>query len=240
VKVLSSRIALALTLGFAGSGVAMADTVLNLGDTVTASGPVTAQTFTVTPTGNPSNGTISPTIMYNLGNSFNETGGVTTSADFNTSAANGNFANGTGGPWNFQDDYYFSTTGATIQTAVISGGLSNVQDLQVRLILAAGNTPVTPSNPLLGPPPASGTTLVDSWQTFNLPGGGSFNETLPTGFAAGSYLLQVRGEAVGNTPSSYSGTIAFTPVPLPPSLWLMLCGFGSLVTVARRRRVLPA
>jgi hypothetical protein len=237
MKALSSRVALVLILGFTGSGVAMADT-LYLGDTVTATGPASGQTYTVASTGNPSNGTISPTVTYDVGNSFDESGGVTTGSDFNTNPAYGIYASSTGGPWNFQDDYYFSTTGATIQTAVISGGLSNVEDLQVRLILAAGNTPVTPTNPLLGPPPAGG-TVVDSWQTFSLPGGGSFNETLPTGFAAGTYILQVRGEAEGDTAASYSGTIAFTPVPLPASIWLMLSGFGGLAALARRRRIVP-
>src|SRR6201999_3122789 len=113
-------------LGLSVSTAALADSVFYVGDTVTATGTGGSQTLNVLTTSNPSNGTVSPTISYTLGNSFNESGGVTTGADFNLS--------GTGGPWNFQDDFYFATSGATIQTAVISNLFSNVSDLQVRLI----------------------------------------------------------------------------------------------------------
>jgi hypothetical protein len=185
---------------------------------VTATGTGASQTLNViTPSpANPSNGTVSPTISYTLGNSFNESGGVMTGSPFNLS----------GGPWNFQDDFYFSTTGATIQTAVISNLFSNVSDLQVRLIQAAGNGP-----PTIGTP--AGTTLVDSWQTFNLGGGGSYNETLPTGFAAGAYILQIRGEA--GSSASYGGSISFTPVPLPAAVWLLVSGLGVMSAFRRTR-----
>ncbi len=124
-----------------------------------------------------------------------------------------------------------------MQTAVISGSLSNVSDLQVRLLEVTSGSAPTAANPWLGA--VSGMTLVDSWQTFNLPGGGSFNETLPTGFPASApgteYVLQVRGEAVGNQAASYSGTVAFQTVPLPASGWLLLGALGTLGLGVRRR-----
>jgi hypothetical protein len=191
-----------------------------VGDTVTATGTGAGQTLIVTPLTPPANnGDISPTISYSLGDSFNESGAVTTGTNFSIS--------GTGGPWNFQDDFYFSTTGATIQTAVISNLFSNISDLQVRLIQAAGNPAPTIGTPV-------GATLVDSWQTFDLGLGGSYNETLPTGFAAGAYVLQIRGEAGAD--SSYGGSISFAPVPLPASVWLMLSGIGGLIAIAHRRK----
>jgi len=207
-------------VGLSVSAAALADSVFYLGDTVTVTGTGGSQTLNViTPSpANPSNGTVTPTISYTLGNSFNESGGVTTGSDFNLS--------GTGGPWNFQDDFYFSTTGATIQTAVISNLFSNVSDLQVRLIQAAGNGAPTIGNP-------AGSTLVDSWQSFNLGAGGSYNETLPTGFAAGNYIMQIRGEA--GSSASYSGTISFTPVPLPAAAWLLVSGLGALAAFRRTR-----
>lgn len=208
------------TVGLSVSAAALPANVFYVGDTVTATGTGGSQTLNViTPSpSNPSNGTVSPTISYILGNSFNESGGVATGSDFNLS--------GTGGPWNFQDDFYFATTGATVQTAVISNLFSNVSDLQVRLIQAAGNGAPTIGNP-------AGGTLVDSWQSFNLGTGGSYNETLPTGFAAGDYIMQIRGEA--GSSASYSGTISFTPVPLPAAAWLMLSGLSVLIAFRRAR-----
>jgi len=217
-RVFGWRAAFWAMLGLSISTAALPDSVFYVGDTVTATGTGAGQTLNVFTTSNPSNGTVSPTVSYSLGNSFNESGGVTTGSDFNLS--------GTGGPWNFQDDFYFATTGATIQTAVISNLLSNVSDLQVRLIPAAGNGP-----PTIGSP--AGGTLVDSWQSFNLGAGGSYNETLPTGFAAGDYILQIRGEAGAS--ASYSGTISFTPVPLPAAVWLLISGLGPLALGAFRR-----
>lgn len=206
--------------GLSISAAALPANVFYLGDTVTATGTGGSQALNViTPSpANPANGDVSPTVSYTLGNSFNESGGVTTGSDFNLS--------GTGAPWNFQDDFYFSTTGATIQTAVISNLFSNVTDLQVRLIQAAGNGAPTIGNP-------AGGTLVDSWQSFNLGGGGSYNETLPTGFAAGNYIMQIRGEA--GSSASYSGTISFTPVPLPAAAWLLVSGLGALGAFRRAR-----
>jgi hypothetical protein len=92
-------------------------------DTITYNG----STYSLLPSGLPSNGTISPTISYSIGNAFNGGGQMATGADFSNSVATG-----PGGPWNFQDDYYFSTTGATVQTAVISTALNAVSNLQVR------------------------------------------------------------------------------------------------------------
>jgi hypothetical protein len=208
-------------VGLSVSTAALSDSVFYLGDTITATGTGAGQTLnTITPSpANPSNGTISPTVSYTLGNSFNESGGVTTGSNFNLS----------GGPWNFQDDFYFSTTGATIQTVVISNLFANVSGLQVRLIQAAGNGP-----PTIGPP--SGGTLVDSWQSFNLGSGGSYNETLPTGFAAGSYIMQIRGEA--GSAASYSGTISFTPVPVPAAAGLLLSGLGVIWVFRSGRKIM--
>jgi hypothetical protein len=228
-------------VGLSGTASSVADAILGLGDTVTATGTGAGQTYTVTGT-NGDNGTISPTVTYDFGNFFNQTvGGVTyqnTGADFNLYPAYAQGANGSGGPWNFQDSYFFETTGATIQTAVISGGLSNVNDLQVRLIQISTGTAPSSATPWLGP--VSGVTVVDSWQTVNIPGFGSFNETLPTGFAASApgtqYVLQVRGEAVGDTAASYAGTIGFAAVPLPASIWLLLGALGGVSLLSRGRR----
>jgi hypothetical protein len=224
---------------------------LNVGDTVTATGAGSGQSYNVITSpysGNPPNGTISPTSTYDLGNSFNETiDGITyaaTGTDFNLyptypTGANCSPSGSCGNPWNFQDDYYFSLSpGATVQASLIANSMSNIEDLQVRLIYAAGNT-VTPTNPVLGPP-ASGTVL-NAWQTVNL-GGGSINLTMPAQASSSNYILQVRGENESSDGSalaaSYGGTISFQPeaVPLPAALPLLLSGLIALGWLVGTRR----
>jgi hypothetical protein len=215
-------------LGVAAGGLASAAT-LDLTDTVTATGTGAGQTYTVTPSGLPGNAIISPTTTFNLGNTLNLSSSNT---NFNLDPPYSLGANGSGGPWNFQDDYAFSTTGATVQSALITL-TSTLSDLQARLIYAAGNT-ATSADPILGPPP--GGTVVDSWQTLTL-GGTSITDTLATPFAPGSYILQVRGEATPGGSSSYGGAISFTAVPVPAALPLLLSGVAALGVLGRRRKI---
>jgi hypothetical protein len=234
-----TTIALTLTtliLGGLAAGTAGAAS-LSVGDTVTATGTGSGQSYNLITSpyaGAPANGTISPTSTFSLGNSFNQTSGGTTyaatGADFNGNAT------GTGGPWNFQDDYYFALNpGASVQAALISNSQSNITDLQVRLIYAAGNT-VTSGNPVLGAP--AGGTLLDAWQTLNL-GGGSVNFTMPAVADPSDYILQVRGEVAPSggpgLAGSYGGSVSFSPVPLPAGLLLLLSGLGGLCLIVGRR-----
>jgi PEP-CTERM motif len=114
-----------------------------------------------------------------------------------------------------------------------------VSDLQVRII--ALNDPTT-GNPfdvtsaasagaLLG---AGGVvTIENGWVNFAAPPAGvDFTATMLNSIAAGNYVLQIRGEAA--TGSTYSGTITFTPVPLPGTLIMLLSGLGLLGAALRR------
>lgn len=231
------KLALMAAIGLLGSEVAWSGTVLFVGDTITATGTGASQVLNVGTTGDTNAAFAAPT-SFNIGDSFNTTGttmnGVappTTNADFNLYPAYANGANvpaGYTGPtsWNFQDDFYFTITGsAQVSEATISGLFSNISDLEARIIPATGN-----SAPVLGPPTGK---AIDGWVTANLPGGGSYQMILPNAIPAGSYILQVRGEATDGTASSYSGTIGF--VPLPASVWLMLSGLGGLALLGRRK-----
>jgi len=215
---------------------ALADFVVT--DTITNTGTVASPTYLVTPVNSPTaNGTISPTtstISFNLGNSFNGSNVTHTGADFAHADVDptNKFPSDA---WNFQDDYFFSTGGATVQTAVISGTLSGVSFLQARIIYQGGNP-----SPTLGAP--AGGTVIDSWQdySFSTIGGVVFyNISLPKAIPNGDYVLQIRGEATpgGASASSYGGTIAFTPtpVPLPAVLPLLLSGLGLLGGIGRKR-----
>jgi hypothetical protein len=221
-------------LGTLAGGPAFAATVLNVTDTVTNTGSVGTPTYTVTPVG-PANSTISPTTTLTLGDAFNGSGQVATPANFGVAAT------GSGGPWNFQDDFNFATSGgSTIYTATIAlptvtagGTTTGLTDLQARIIYGVFNGSPVNGPPTLGPP--AGGTLVDSWQTLNLGPNGSYTVTMPTGFAAGSYILQIRGEAAA-AGGAYGGTIGFTAVPLPAALPLLLSGLGLMGSLARRKR----
>jgi hypothetical protein len=138
-------------------------------------------------------------------------------------------ASGSDSGWNFYDDYFFTTTSATSNNATVISNFSmdSISSLQVRIFSANGN-PV----PTLGIPSGG---AVDAWTAPLLGSNGSYSILLPTGFAAGTYDLQVRGEAIG-TDASYGGTLQVTPVPLPAGLPLLLSGLGLLGGIARRRR----
>jgi hypothetical protein len=199
------------------------DTVTNVSGTPTA-----------TSTGFADNGPVSTTISYSLGDAFGS-GQTGLGSHFTTTQTNGQLAPGSTAPdsgWNFYDDYRFSISppGTTSNTAVIT--LNNpagpaVSNLEVRLFSTAGGVNGAPT---IGT--VVGGTIVDVWST-PFPGG-SFVYTLPKGFAAGTYDLQIRGLAAAG--SSYGGNINFTPVPLPAALPLLLSGLGLAAGASRRRR----
>jgi hypothetical protein len=212
---------------------AVASSTLNLTDTVTATGTGNGQTYNVYYSGLAANGTITPTNTFSIGDSFNGTNLATghpytpTGADFKISSTAPSI-------WNFQDDYAFTTSGATVQSVVIGlptyGGIG-LDDLQARIIYAAGN-----GAPTLGAP--AGGTLVDSWQSVS-GSAGLYNITMPTGIAGGSYILQIRGEAASGG-GSYGGALSFTAVPLPAAMPLLLSSIAGIGVFARRRRLVLA
>lgn len=199
-------------------GLAAADTVLNLGDTVTATGAGASQVLNVSNTGL-SNPLISPTISFSFGDAFNGSGQLATGSDFNLA----------GGSWNFQDDYTFSTTGSTVTTAGIAvpgqPGAS-LTGLQARIIMANGNPAPTIGAPVGG-------TIVDQWVTLTAGNTSYFSLGAGQLTPGTTYVLQIRGEATGA--AGYGGSIAFTPVPLPAALPLLLSGLGLVGRFARRR-----
>lgn len=179
--------------------------------------------------------TVPPSSSFAFANSFNQSGGISTGSNF------GNSATGAGGPWNFQDNILFSTTTADVQVQAIAS-LTAVSDLQVRVISitnpATGNpwdiTNVANIPSLLGG--SSVVTIENGWTNFVVaPLGVDYTATMAKPLAAGSYILQIRGEAAAG--SSYSGTADFSSVPLPSSWIMLLSGVGMLVLGRRQRTV---
>ena len=171
--------------------------------------------------------TVPPSASFGFTDSFNQSGNVSTGSNLGASATGG------GGPWNFQDNILFDSTGAAVQ-AQASAIFSNVSNLQIRIISLDNPATGTPfditsaanASALLNGP--SVVTVENGWTTFLVGGNGDYTATMLSAVSAGDYILQVRGEATPGTASSYSGTIDFTPVPLPNSLMMMLSGLGLL------------
>ncbi len=209
---------------------AAATTQLNLTDSVFNLGTPTTANYQATLSGLAANAPITGDASLGIADGFNGATGsgianLNTSADFDA-IANGSCVANCGGPWNFQDDYLFSTTAAIGQIAAISLGTvtGGLTDLQVRLITSANGVP-TVGSPIGG-------TVINGWTTLNFVGG-SYVATMKNPVPAGAYYLQVRGEAVG--PSSYGGTVMLTAVPLPGTLPMLVGGLALVAGVIRRR-----
>lgn len=189
-------------------------------------------------TGSAPNGPVSSQISYTIGNAFGP-GQTLLGNHFSSSQTGNQTAPGSTAPdsgWNFYDDYQFSISppGSISNTAVIAINTplqAAVSNLEVRLFSTQGGSNGAPT---LGAP--QGGSIVDAWSTA-FPGG-SFVYTLPKGFSAGSYDLQIRGLATDG--SGYGGTIYFSPVPLPAALPLLLGGLVVVAGVRRRREQTPA
>jgi hypothetical protein len=207
-------------------------TTLCLSDTITNTGSVASPSNLATSAGNPTNGPFSGAISLTVeGNQFGGSGELSVGADFSTTQTVQQAAGATGSDsgWNFYDDYFFTTTAATSNNATVISNFSmdSISSLQIRIFNANGNPA-----PTLGIPSGG---VVDAWTAPLLGSNGSYSILLPTGFAAGNYDLQVRGEAIG-TDASYGGTLQVNPVPLPAGLPLLLSGLGLLGGMVRRRR----
>ncbi len=142
----------------------------------------------------------------------------------------------TGKNYNFYDDYEFTVASSTIDAVSSTIKLQNlleVDNLQMRIYTAAGNSP-----PVLG---GSVAGLQAAWSTaVNFPAGsesGEISALSDVMLGAGTYVLEVRGDVVGTAGGSYSGNLNLAPVPLPAALPLLLSGLGVLGGLVRKRFV---
>lgn len=182
------------------------------------------------------NVTAAPT-TYTFADTFNQTSGTSTFSDFGA-AAYTPAAKCPGNPnclgatpfltWNFQDNYDFTTpiSGPQVQGAVLSfsvpgvpGGIG-VQNIEARII--AFDPTKQGAAQLIG---SDAVTIVDGWQSAVTSGSVNlYTATLNSKTLAANteYVLQIRGEALNA--GSYTGSVTFTPVPLPASVVLLLSG----------------
>jgi len=191
--------------------------------------------------------TVGPT-TYDVRDTFNQIQSISTLSDFGTKAYGACpgpncLSNNPVSDWNFQDNYDFTTPslgaraqGAALSFAVPTFGVG-LTNLQARIVTFVSDT----ENNANGTAMVGGTgpqmTVVDSWQTLTQAVSGGltlYNAVLNTTLlnSATEYVLQIRGEAM--TTGGYTGTVTFTPVPLPPSLVLLLAALAGLALIRYR------
>jgi hypothetical protein len=223
--------------------------------TTTSGAPCTEAYGFLSNTGTTVNVTANPT-TYTIANTFNQPPLPylqPTTSDFGasvyTSATSASCTAATPGPnclnaaslltWNFQDNYGFTTPagGAQVSAVTVSFSLpSNIgtSNLEARIIT---DTAPSASN-LVGLNSAGVVTVVDGWTNVTATTTGSltlYQAVLNTSTLAPNtaFFLQVRGEA--GTSAGYSGTVTFTPVPLPGTLGMLLSALGGILVLRRAR-----
>ena len=138
--------------------------------------------------------------------------------------------------YNFYDDFEFTVASSTIDavsSTIDLQQLLQVDNLQMRVYTAAGNSPPVVTGPVNG--------LQAGWSTpVNFIAGtesGEFSALSDVMLGAGTYVLEIRGDVVGTSGGSYSGNLNLSPVPLPAALPLLLSGLGLLGGLVRKRFV---
>jgi len=135
----------------------------------------------------------------------------------------------------FYDDYVFTIGGSSLSsiTATIDlGNVFSIDNLNVRLFSWSGSAEQLSSIPTIGAPPA---TPLQAWTYAT--GTGEVAVIDQTGLAAGTYVLQVRGNVSGSSGGAYVGTLNVAPVPLPAALPLLMSGLGVFGGLFGRRRL---
>ncbi len=134
----------------------------------------------------------------------------------------------------FYDDYVFTIGGSNLSaiTATIDlGTVFQITDLNARLFSWNGTTEQSSQTVTIGPV----ATLYQAWT--QAVGSGEVAVINQTGLAAGTYVLQIRGNVSGSSGGTYVGQLQVTPVPLPAALPLLISGLGLLSGAIRRRRI---
>jgi hypothetical protein len=137
--------------------------------------------------------------------------------------------------YGFYDDYIFNITsaaGTNSVTSTINLGTLEVTNLQARLYALPGafNPNTVPGGGCPGGCLASWSSTVTAANvTYTV-----LNYTGP--LAPGSYVLEIRGDAVGANGGSYSGVLNLQAVPVPAAAWLFGSAVAGLGWLRRRAR----
>jgi len=140
-----------------------------------------------------------------------------------------------GAGYEFYDDFKFTVAPASansITSTIDFANILGISDLQVRLYNAVLQT----SLPVLTTPVGG---AIDAWSTPISAGPltGTAAVLPITNLAAGTYVLEVRGNVTGASGGSYSGTLNVAPVPIPGAIWMFGTAISGLLAARRRSAV---
>lgn len=138
------------------------------------------------------------------------------------------------GPYTVLDSYDF-TVGADAQGDVLTatlnlGNVFNFADLQIRLyqVTSSSVVPVVPGIP-------AGSTMIQTWTGTTVANPNEVIVSFSNLQNNGTYFLDVAGTPNGTNGGSYTGILNLAPVPLPPSLWLLISGLGAAAALLGSR-----
>jgi hypothetical protein len=134
----------------------------------------------------------------------------------------------------FNDYYVFTVAAATADSmsSEINLGALSIGDLEERVY----SVPTNATESLVTGNPTGFQTDWTAPLSFSAGGeSGMLTVLNPTMLAAGTYVLEVRGDVTGAAGGTYSGALNLNPVPLPAALPLLLSGFGLLGGTLRKR-----
>jgi len=185
-----------------------------------AASPVLAHAATVTV--NPNGTLTASSSTASTDNSLVTPAGLT--SGFNFSGATGSFLGTISTNGYYYADYLVDVTSSTAESVTTSlTNTSGVTNLSERIYGYTGS--------FLGDASA-GAGITQIWSTnLSLPGA-SISIISPTNLVTGQYVVELRGQTVGN----FAGTLSITPVPEPTESALLLTGLAALAGVAVRRR----
>jgi len=175
--------------------------------------------------------------ISDLSGNGNTTGNYLFSQSFTN--PNGSFAAGTGPlsngvSYGFVSSYVIDVPASTAGAYVFSLNLnasSGLDDLTVRLYeYNAGGL----QNLTLGVTGAVNTNLTSGW-TASSNGYVAGTTLAPVNLSGGYYVLEVAGLEQGTSSGAYNGQLSISPVPLPPTLPLLLGGCVGLAGLVRLR-----
>lgn len=131
----------------------------------------------------------------------------------------------------FYDDYIFTVASSTIDsvTSEINLGSLSIGNLEERIYSFTGNSP-----PVIGTPAGFQTAWTAPISFTAGTATGMQTVLSPTDLAAGTYVLEIRGNVTGTAGGGYSGVLDLQPVPVPAALPLLLSGLGLLGGMARK------